>query len=129
MTFSAEAGRAYRLWIRGKADNNAWTNDSAFVQFSGSVSEAGSPEYRIGTSSATVVSIEEGSGAGLSGWGWQDNGYSSLGPLIYFASSGIQTIRIQQREDGLSIDQIVLSAGAYLSAAPGASKNDATILR
>ncbi len=76
-----------------------------------------------------MVSIEEGSGAGLSGWGWQDNGYSSLGPLIYFASSGSQTIRIQQREDGLSIDQIVLSAGAYLSAAPGASKNDSTILR
>ena len=129
LTFSAEAGRAYRLWIRGKADNNAWTNDSAFVQFSGSVSQAGSPEYRIGTTTAAVVSIEESAGAGLSGWGWQDNGYSGLGPLIYFASSGSQTIRIQQREDGLSIDQIVLSAGAYLSAAPGASKNDATILR
>jgi len=129
LTFSAEAGRPYRLWIRGKADNNAWTNDSTFVQFSGSVSQAGDAEYRIGTTSATVVSIEEGSGAGLSGWGWQDNGYSALGPLIYFGSSGPQTIRIQQREDGMSIDQIVLSAGTYLSSAPGAAKNDTTIIR
>ena len=129
LTFSAESGRPYRLWIRGKADHNAWSNDSAFVQFSGSVTQWGSPEYRIGTTSATVVSIEEGSGAGLSGWGWQDNGYSGAGPLIYFASSGPQTIRIQPREDGLSIDQIVLSAGAYLSAPPGGAKNDSTILR
>ena len=129
LTFAAEAGRPYRLWLRGKADNNAWTNDSAFVQFSGSVSQSGAAEYRIGTTSAAVVSIEEGSGTGLSGWGWQDNGYSALGPLIYFASSGSQTIRIQQREDGMSIDQIVLSPSAYLSSAPGASKNDTTIMR
>ena len=129
LTFSADAGRPYRLWVRGKADNNAWTNDSAFVQFSGSVSQSGSPEFRTGTTSATVVSIEEGSGAGLSGWGWQDNGYSSLGPLIYFAASGSQTIRIQQREDGLSIDQVVLSAATYLSSPPGAAKNDMTIIR
>src|SRR6187431_892706 len=33
MTFTPEAGRAYHLWIRGKAQNNAWTNDSVFVQF------------------------------------------------------------------------------------------------
>jgi hypothetical protein len=74
------------------------------------------------------VSIEEGSGKGLSGWGWQDNGYDSLGPLVYFAITGTQTIRIQQREDGVSIDQIVLSPSAYLTTAPGAAKNDSTIL-
>jgi len=32
------------------------------------------------------------------------------------------------REDGLSIDQIVLSPSTYLNAAPGALKNDNTIL-
>jgi hypothetical protein len=32
------------------------------------------------------------------------------------------------REDGLSLDQIVLSTGKYLSVAPGATKNDATIV-
>lgn len=129
LTFSAEAGRPYRLWIRGRADNDAWTNDSVFIQFSGSVTASGAAEYRIGTAAATVVSIEEGSGAGLSGWGWQDNGYAAAGPLVYFAASGPQTIRVQQREDGMSIDQVVLSAGLYLSAAPGTAKNDTTILR
>ncbi len=51
-----------------------------------------------------------------------------LGPVIYFATSGPQTIRIQQREDGLSIDQIVLSPSLFLDAAPGSLHNDVTIL-
>lgn len=128
LTFTAQAGTAYRLWIRGKAENNSWTNDSVFVQFNGSVNSSGSAVYRTGTTSAAVVSIEDCSGCGLSGWGWADNGYSSMGPLIYFASSGAQTVRIQRREDGISIDQVVLSAARYINSAPGASKNDTTIL-
>ena len=35
--FRAESGRAYRLWVRSRADANNWVNDSFFVQFSGSV--------------------------------------------------------------------------------------------
>jgi len=35
---------------------------------------------------------------------------------------------VQSREDGFSIDQIVLSSGNYLDVAPGALKNDRTIL-
>jgi hypothetical protein len=128
LTFNAEAGRAYRLWVRGRADGDYWGNDSVFVQFSGSVTQAGAAVNRIGTTEATVVSIEDGSGAGLSGWGWQDNGYGNLGPLIYFATTGPQTLRVQQREDGISIDQIVLSSALYLTSAPGAAKNDTTIL-
>ena len=66
----------------------------------------------------------------MKGWGWQDNGYGAgvLGPLMYFAASGPQTIRIQTREDGLPIDQLVLSPSTYLSSAPGSTKNDTTIL-
>ena len=45
-----------------------------------------------------------------------------------FASVGPQTIRFQQREDGISIDQIVLSPNVYLTNAPGATKQDALIL-
>ncbi|HXG65873.1 MAG TPA: hypothetical protein VNO70_12270, partial [Blastocatellia bacterium] len=41
LTFNAEAGRGYRLWIRGKAQNDYWGNDSVFVQFSGSVTASG----------------------------------------------------------------------------------------
>ncbi|HVL69634.1 MAG TPA: endonuclease/exonuclease/phosphatase family protein [Vicinamibacterales bacterium] len=129
LTFFAEAGRGYRLWVRGRADNNAWTNDSVFVQFSGAVNASGTPIYRIGFAEGAMVSIEEASGRGLSGWGWEDNGWDSLGPLVYFATTGRQTLRVQRREDGISIDQIVLSAGAYVAASPGTTKNDVTILR
>ena len=110
LTFTPEAGRAYRLWIRGKAESNSWTNDSIFVQFSSSQNAGGSAVYRIGTTSATMYSLEEASNAGLSGWGWQDNGYGYgvLGETVYF-SGAAETIRVQAREDGISIDQIVLS--------------------
>src|SRR4051812_37299395 len=36
LTFQASAGVPYRLWLRGRAENDSWANDSAFVQFSGS---------------------------------------------------------------------------------------------
>jgi hypothetical protein len=127
LTFTPAAGTPYRLWLRGRADRDAWTNDSVFVQFSGSVTSGGAPAFRIGTTAATVVSIEPASKAGVAGWGWEDNGYGTLGPLVYFDGQP-QTIRIQAREDGISIDQIVLSPDTYLSAAPGAQKHDATIL-
>jgi hypothetical protein len=128
LTFAADAGQGYRLWMRGRAERNLWSNDSVFVQFDGSVTVAGAPQWRIGTTSATVVSIEEGISKGLSGWGWADNKLDGAGPLVYFERSGPQTIRIQTREDGLTLDQIVLSAGTYLTTAPGVTKNDTTIL-
>jgi hypothetical protein len=40
----------------------------------------------------------------------------------------LHTIRVQVREDGFGIDQIVLSAATYFTSAPGSLKNDATIL-
>jgi endonuclease/exonuclease/phosphatase family metal-dependent hydrolase len=130
LTFTADANRGYRLWMRGRADRNAWTNDSVYVQFSGSVAATGTPIHRIGTTSATWVGIEDCSGCGLKGWGWQDNGYGAgvLGPLVYFAQPGPQTIRIQQREDGISIDQIVLSPLNHLTLAPGSTKDDQTLV-
>ena len=47
-----------------------------------------------------------------------------MGPVIYFAKSGTQTIRISTREDGFSIDQIVLSPSAYLTTSPGLLKRE-----
>src|SRR6185369_5305233 len=47
---------------------------------------------------------------------------------LYFASTGTHTLRVQVREDGLSIDQIVLSPSTYLNTSPGALKNDTVIL-
>ena len=129
MTFNAEAGKGYRLWIRGKAELNNWANDSVFVQFSGSVTEGNAPTWRIGTPSAAEMNLEECSGCGVSGWGWQDNGYGTniLGPLVFFEDTGLQTIRIQTREDGLSIDQIMLSDVTFATTRPGTAKSDTTI--
>jgi hypothetical protein len=128
LTFEAAAGQGYRLWIRGRAQNNSYNNDSIYAQFDKSVDASGAPVNRIGTTQATPLIIEECSGCGVSGWGWADNGYGGFGPLVYFGVSGTQRLRIQAREDGISIDQIVLSASTYLTVAPGAPKNDATIL-
>ena len=130
MTFYANAGQPYHLWMRGKAEGNSPYNDSVHIQFSGSVTSTGSAIYRIGTTSSTEYNLEDDLSRGVQGWGWQDNGWGVgiLGPAIYFQSTGLQTIRIQEREDGLSIDQIVLSPSTYLSSAPGALKNDGVIL-
>ena len=120
LTFSATRGVPYRLWIHGKADGDDWDNDSVFVQFSGSVNASGGVVYRIGTTAATEVNIEPCKGCGLRGWQWQDNGWGRgvRGPAIYFATTGTQRIRVQTREDGLSIDRILLSPSRYLNDIP-----------
>lgn len=130
MTFHAQSGTPYRLWIRGKALADYWGNDSIFAQFSDSTDSGGRAVYRIGTTSGTAINLEDCSGCGLAGWGWQDNGWGVgvMGPLIYFAGAGVHTIRIQPREDGIYIDQIVISPSTYLNASPGGLKNDTTIL-
>ena len=129
-SFTAEANLPYRLWIRGKAQSDYWGNDSVFVQFSNSVDGSGAARYQIGTTSAFEVNLEDCSGCGLSGWGWQDNGWGVgiLGPEVVFSSSGTQRIRVQTREDGFTIDQVVLSPQRYLNTPPGSLKNDATIV-
>ena len=42
-----------------------------------------------------------------------------LGAHVVFDQTGLQTLRIQPREDGLYIDQIVLSPQQYLTHSPG----------
>jgi hypothetical protein len=123
-TFFAEAGRPYHVWTRIKADRNQYANDSFYVQFDDVDGR------RIGTTSALMVNLEEDSGAGISGWGWQDNGYGIgvMGAPVVFGHTGFQTLRIQPREDGFMIDQIVLSPEQFLETSPGALKNDATIV-
>jgi hypothetical protein len=52
LTFNAEAGRPYHLWLRGRADTTpspAYYNDSVFVQFSDSVTNTGAATWQIGT--------------------------------------------------------------------------------
>ena len=131
LTFNVTANVPYRLWVRGLADGTLNTNDSVHVQFTNSIDASGVARWRIGSTSSAEVNLEDCSGCGNAGWGWEDNGWGSvgaLGPEIRFATSGPQTLRVQNREDGFYIDQIVLSASTYLTTAPGANKNDNTIL-
>jgi len=73
--------------------------------------------------------LQDGSsGPADHGWGWSDNGWGAPGVKIYFATTGTHTIRIQQREDGAIVDQIVLSPGTYLTTAPGPRHDDTTII-
>ncbi|HXH07671.1 MAG TPA: carbohydrate-binding protein [Vicinamibacterales bacterium] len=128
-SFEAQAGVAYRFWLRLRSTNNTSTNDSVWVQFSDSVDGAGNARYRIGTADALGVNLETCEGCGVSEWGWW-NGvwWKDQDTLIQFASAGQKTIRIQTREDGVQIDQIVLSASTYLFSPPGPAKNDTTIV-
>jgi hypothetical protein len=129
MMFGAAGGVEYRLWLRLRAGGNLTANDSVWVQFSDAVTSAGAPLWRTGSTSALAVALEDCSACGVSGWGWQDN-FWSLGQSsrLRFASSGPHTIRIQTREDGVEIDQVILSSSTYLNVAPGAVKNDSTIV-
>jgi hypothetical protein len=111
-----------------RATGDSYSNDSVYVQFSGSVTAAGAAVTRIGSADALGVVLEEGSGAGIQGWGWADASYGALAAPVYFNQDGVQTVRIQQREDGIRIDQVVISADAFFNAAPGDTKVDATIV-
>lgn len=123
-TFFAEAGRPYQLWMRGRAELNDVSNDSLHVQFDG-VAAA-----RIGTTASLVITLEDGPSAGVAGWGWQDTGHGIgvLGAPVTFERTGPQTIRIQPREDGFMIDQVVLSPEQFRTVSPGGLKNDTTVL-
>ena len=128
-TFSAIAGTAYHIWVRIRAQNNSTGNDSVHLQFSDSVTSSGGATMRIGTtSSAEFVQQDGTSDASIHGWGWADNGWGALGVNVYFATTGTHTVRVQQREDGAIVDQIVLSPTTYLSSSPGSRDDDTRIL-
>jgi phosphatidylserine/phosphatidylglycerophosphate/cardiolipin synthase-like enzyme/regulation of enolase protein 1 (concanavalin A-like superfamily) len=128
-TFSARAGTPYHLWVRLRAENNSLSNDSVHLQFSDSVTATSAATMRIGTTSSAEVILQDGTGdSSVNGWGWADNGWGAPGADIYFQSTGTHTVRVQQREDGAIVDQIVLSPNLYRTAAPGAGDSDTTIL-
>lgn len=128
-TFNAVAGVRYRVWLRMRAAANSKWNDSVFVQYSGAVNSSGGAVYRIGTTSAVTVNLWTCAECQSTGWGWQRNAYwlSDTGD-VWFQTTGTQTIRIQVREDGVDIDQIVISPSKYATSAPGPVSNDQTIV-
>ena len=127
-TVRVAAGVPYRLWLRLRAEQDSYVNDSLFVQFSGAVDASGTAIDRIGTTQGAAIVLEDGKAMTIAGWGWNDAAYGAVAPPVYFAKSGLETIRIQQREDGVMWDQLVLSANRYRSTAPGPVRADATLL-
>lgn len=130
--FPVDPTQTYKLWVRLKAQNDSWANDSIFVQFEGGALSGGKTRYAMGTTDALAINLEECSGCGVSGWGWRDERWGSTlksAPvLLRFPDGGWHRLRVQSREDGVSIDQIVLSSERYLTAPPGPAKRDTTIL-
>jgi hypothetical protein len=126
--FNAPAGTTYAIWLRLRAAGNHKDNESVWVQFSDARAK-GSRVYAIRSTSALLVNLEACDGCGVSEWGWQ-KGASWLrqATTVTFAAGGRHRIRVQAREDGAEIDQIVLSPSRYLTSPPGAVKDDATIV-
>ncbi len=139
VTFGANAGVAYTLWIRVKAGANSKFNDSFYVQFSDALA-GGSPIYQLNSTNGLVVNLATDTNASsLNNWGWVNGAYWLSQPAtLSFASSGTHTLRIQTREDGVQFDQIVLSPSQYFNpsascptacgGAPGPVTNDSTIV-
>jgi hypothetical protein len=133
-TVHPDPTKSYKLWLRLKAEGNNWANDSVFVQFEGAVDASGHAAYPIGSASGLAVNLEECLNCGVSGWGWRDDAWGTKGAISGFvirfpdAGSGGVRIRIQTREDGVMIDQVVLSSKTYVTTRPGTVKNDTVIL-
>ena len=129
VTFDAVADVKYRLWLRVNAEADDKYNDSLYVQFSGAVNSSGSPIYRIGTTQGLNVNQATCSSCVPAGWGWHNGAYwlADTGE-VWFATTGTQTLRVQIREDGVRVDQIVLSPSQYLTTRPGSQTNDTTIV-
>ncbi len=129
MTIDVISGLPYALWIRLRAFNNSKHSDSVWIQFSNAVAD-GSRVYEIGTTQALLVNLATDSDArSLNGWGWQNGAYWLPQPTKFtFTHSGAQTIRMQVRESGVQVDQIVLSSDRYLRARPGQVSADQTIV-
>jgi endonuclease/exonuclease/phosphatase family metal-dependent hydrolase len=117
------------MWFRLRATADSKWHDSVWAQYSDAIGAAAEPIYRIGTADAIGVNLEPCYNCGNAEWGWQDGLYwRSQTTTIRFAASGSHTLRIQTREDGVQLDQVVLSQASYLSAPPGPVRNDTTFV-
>jgi carbohydrate binding protein with CBM6 domain/phospholipase D-like protein len=128
VTFNAPANVPYTLWVRLRATGDLKWNDALWAQFSDARIGGGSV-YPIGTTSGLLINLENCSGCGTAAWGWINSSWwLNQSATVTFATSGPHTLRLQIREDGVAIDQIVLSPANFLNAPPGPVKNDTTIV-
>jgi hypothetical protein len=123
--FVADPNLTYKLWVRSKAvdpvavlrrDRCEW---AARIPIGHDVGPGRQPRGVFGMRPFRMGWRDERWGAALNG--------EPL--LLRFPQGGSRLIVIQSREDGLSVDQIVLSAERYRTSAPGSAKNDTTIVK
>ena len=126
--FDAPAGVAYTVWVRLRAIAGGKSNDSVWVQFSDAVTTGGAPLYRLGTTDGLLFNLANCSACGSSGWGWKDGAFWITSSAVRFSSGGTHVVRVQPREDGVEVDQIVLTPVSAGAPAPGPAEADATIL-
>ena len=125
--FDAPQGIDYHVWLRLRGAADSKWNESVWVQFSNAVDSSGTALWPIGSTTALLVNLEDCSNCGVVGWGWQDNAsWTGQQARIRFRAGGRHTMRVQVREDGVDLDQIVLSPEP--SASPGVLRNDTTIV-
>jgi regulation of enolase protein 1 (concanavalin A-like superfamily) len=129
VTFNANAGTPYRVWLRLRADGDSKWNDSLWVQFSDALVN-GSPEYRMNSTAGLLVNMATDAWASsLNGWGWHNGAYWLSQPTVLtFPTSGAHTLRVQIREDGVQFDQIVLSPTRFMDQAPGSVSGDSVVV-
>jgi hypothetical protein len=127
VSFLADPTQEYKLWIRLKAERNFWGNDSVWVQFSGGQTGVRDRHNRraCGEPGGMPALRPVGVGLGRRGWG----AVNQNGTTLRFPAGGPQRLRIQTREDGVAIDQIVLSSRNYKTTRPGTAKNNTVILQ
>jgi len=128
-SFSAQSNTSYHVWARLRAAGGSKYNDSVWLQFSDAVDGNGDAVLRIGSTDGVLVNGQSCDGCAISGWGWIDGAYWLQQPhTIRFATTGTHKLRIQTREDGVEVDQIVISPATFLSSPPGGLTNDSTIV-
>jgi len=120
--FTTSTAAAYHVWLRLLATNNSKFNDSVWVQFSDATIN-GAPAYPIGSNSGLLVNLENCSGCGTSGWGFQDHAWWLNQSPVVTLPAGRHTLRIQVREDGVMFDEVVLSPSRFMTTAPGPVKD------
>lgn len=123
----ALAGVPYRVWVRMKAAGNSKWNDSLWLQFS-DARVNGRPVAAINSDEGLVFNLATCATCASAGWGWQDGAYWLARSPVVFESPGMHTVRVQTREDGVAVDQIVLSSSSWFTTAPGQMLGDSTIL-
>jgi hypothetical protein len=129
VTFSANSGTPYTLWLRLRATGNSKLNDSLWVQLSDARAN-GAPVFPLNSTAGLLVNLAtDANASSLNAWGWQNGAYwLTQSTTVTFASNGTHTLRLQVREDGVAFDQIVLSPDRYLSTSPGGPTGDRTIV-